>query len=92
MNDIDIKHACSFTGHRPERLNGLSEESVMAWLTERIKAAIADGYTDFITGMQRGVDHWAAEIILEIRKENDSPLFSSYRCIHRSSRRNVGDN
>lgn len=78
MNNINIKHACSFTGHRPERLYGLSEESVMAWLTEQIKAAIADGYTDFITGMQRGVDLWAAEIILEIRKENDSiRLFSA---------------
>ncbi len=72
MKDIDIKHACSFTGHRPERLNGLSEETVISWLSEQIKAAIEDGYTDFITGMQRGVDLWAAEIILEIRKENDS--------------------
>ncbi len=78
MNNIDIKHACSFTGHRPEKLNGLSEESVMTWLAEQIKAAIADGYTDFITGMQRGVDLWAAEIILELRKENDSiRLFSA---------------
>ena len=66
--EIDIKHACSFTGHRPERLE-MSEDKVIAWLEEQIRKAVSDGYTDFITGMQRGVDIWAGEIVLKLRKE-----------------------
>ena len=66
--EIDIKHACSFTGHRPERLE-MSENTVITWLEEQIRKAVEDGYTDFISGMQRGVDIWAAEIVLKIKKE-----------------------
>ena len=66
--EIDIKHACSFTGHRPERLE-ISTAKVKRWLEEQIRKAFEDGYTDFITGMQRGVDIWAAEIVLRIRDE-----------------------
>ena len=68
MTNVDIMHACAFTGHRPERLDA-PEEHVKKWLEERIRQAIADGYTDFITGMQRGVDLWAAEILLDLKKE-----------------------
>ena len=68
MNEIDIKHACSFTGHRPERLE-MSENRVLTWLEEQIRKAVDDGYTDFISGMQRGVDLWAAEIVLKLKKE-----------------------
>ena len=66
--EIDIKHACSFTGHRPERLE-MSEDKVIAWLEEQIRKAVEDGYTDFISGMQRGVDIWAAEIVIKLKKE-----------------------
>mgnify|MGYP002508193063 CR=1 FL=1 len=31
--------------------------------------AIADGFQTFISGMARGVDLWAAEIVLELRDE-----------------------
>ncbi|MBR1905628.1 MAG: DUF1273 family protein [Clostridiales bacterium] len=65
MNEIDIKHACSFTGHRPEKL-GMAEDVVIAWLEKQIRKAVDDGYTDFISGMQRGVDIWAAEIVLKL--------------------------
>ena len=68
MTEIDIKHACSFTGHRPERLE-MDEGVVKAWLEEQIRKAASDGYTDFITGMQRGVDLWAADIVLKLKKE-----------------------
>ena len=66
--EIDINHACSFTGHRPERLE-MSEDKVIAWLEEQIRKAVEDGYTDFISGMQRGVDIWAAEIVIKLKKE-----------------------
>ena len=59
---------CTFTGHRPERLE-LPEEQVKEWLKEQIERAVDDGYTDFITGMQRGVNIWAAEAVLKLRNE-----------------------
>ena len=68
MNKNDYSKACCFTGHRPERL-GLPEEKVIKWLEEQIDKAIADGYTDFISGAQRGVDIWAAEIVLKKKSE-----------------------
>ena len=57
--EIDIKHACCFTGHRPERLE-IPPGKVKRWLEEQIRKAVEDGYTDFVAGMQRGVDIWAA--------------------------------
>ena len=72
MTNIDIKHACTFTGHRPEKLDA-PEAQVKEWLEEQIRQAVADGYTDFITGMQRGVDLWAAEILLKLKQEG-SPV------------------
>ncbi len=65
----DITHACAFTGHRPERLT-IPERKVITWLEEKIDEAVAEGYTTFITGMQRGVDIWAAEIVLKLREMN----------------------
>ncbi|WP_028236250.1 SLOG family protein [Pseudobutyrivibrio sp. MD2005] len=68
MLKIDIERAVSFTGHRPERLD-MPEDKVQEWLEYQIRKAVADGYTDFISGMQRGVDLWAAEIVLKVRSE-----------------------
>ena len=68
MSNIDSKYACSFTGHRPERLD-LPEAQVIKWLAEQIRQAVGDGYTDFISGMQRGVDIWAAEEVLKLKEE-----------------------
>ena len=68
---INIKHACTFTGHRPERMSE-TEEKVKTWLKEQIGKAIEDGYTDFISGMQRGVDIWAAEAVLKMKEEGKS--------------------
>ena len=62
-------HRCCFTGHRPEK-RVRSEIEIKAALREEIKQAIQDGLTVFITGMARGVDLWAAEIVLDLRKRN----------------------
>ena len=64
--DNKNKNACCFTGHRPERLE-MSEKKVTNWLTEQVEKAFDDGITDFITGMQRGVDIWAAEAVLGLK-------------------------
>lgn len=64
-------HRCCFTGHRPEKLN-TSEKEVKAALRKQIDQAVHDGFKVFITGMARGVDLWAAELVLEQRKRNDA--------------------
>lgn len=69
----DIGRSCAFTGHRPERLS-IPEERVVSWLEDKIEEAVANGYTDFISGMQRGVDIWAAEIVLRLRDSNPELL------------------
>ena len=66
---IDSKeHCCCFTGHRPEKLNR-SERDICADLEYEIQNAIDNGYTTFISGMSRGVDIWAAEIVLQLRND-----------------------
>lgn len=59
-------HRCCFTGHRPEKLN-MSEKEDISWLDAEIRQAIKDGFVTFISGMARGVDIWAAEIVLRLR-------------------------
>ena len=74
MNDSksDLKrHRCCFTGHRPEKL-GVSEARAKALLKSAIQQAIYDGYVTFISGMGRGIDLWAAEIVIEEREKNDN--------------------
>jgi len=63
-------HRCCFTGHRPEKI-GMSGEEIKQRLRLAIKDAINDGFTTFISGMARGVDMWAAEIVLDERKNNE---------------------
>lgn len=61
-------HRCCFTGHRPEKLTR-SEKEITALLETAIRAAVNDGFVTFISGMARGVDIWAAEIVLRLRDE-----------------------
>lgn len=55
-----------FTGHRPEKLTR-SDRAIKKDLEREIRQAIADGQNVFITGMARGADIWAAEIVLKLR-------------------------
>ena len=68
MND-KRQHRCCFTGHRPNKLD-YSENEIKPLLETAIDNAISDGYVTFIAGMAEGVDIWAAEIVLEKKKEN----------------------
>lgn len=63
------RHRCCFTGHRPEKLTR-SEHDIKSDLRHEIKQALQDGITVFITGMARGVDLWAAEVVLNLRKRD----------------------
>ena len=62
--DIIREYTACFTGHRPEKM-GRSEQEVKALLNRDIDRAVGDGFDTFITGMARGVDLWAAELIVE---------------------------
>jgi len=70
---LKIITAC-FTGNRVQRLpfvfNETNKESNMIKqrLEEEIRKALANGYSHFITTMQLGIDIWAAEIVLRIKK------------------------
>ena len=59
---------CCFTGHRPEKLQR-KEKEIRSDLEREIRQAIQDGLTVFITGMARGIDINAAEIVLQLREE-----------------------
>ena len=61
-------HRCCFTGHRPEKLDR-PESEIIALLESEIRKAVDDGFVTFISGMARGVDIWAAEIVLRLRDE-----------------------
>lgn len=63
------QHRCCFTGHRPEKLTR-SETEIKKALETAIRQAIDDGFVTFITGMARGVDIWAGEIVLQLRRGN----------------------
>lgn len=67
MTEIEKRmHRCCFTGHRPEKLTR-GETYIKRALERQIKTAIDDGLYVFITGMARGVDIWAAQIVLNLR-------------------------
>ena len=69
MTEQELRqHRCCFTGHRPEKLNR-SEDEVIRGLKKEIRTAIADGFETYISGMARGVDIWAAEIVLAFRDD-----------------------
>ncbi len=59
---------CCFTGHRPEKLN-MSEKEIKILLEKAIKTAVKDGYLIFISGMARGIDIWAGEIVLKLKNK-----------------------
>jgi len=65
----NIEKSCCFTGHRPEKLN-MSETEVKEKIRNEIVKAIQDGFITFISGMARGIDIWAAEIVLQEKKNN----------------------
>lgn len=70
MNEQEKRQRrCCFTGHRPEKLR-TNEATVNQKLEKEIRQALNDGMNVFITGMSRGVDIWAAMIVLKLRDEN----------------------
>lgn len=67
---------CAFTGHRPKSFPWKDNETVPGCvllketLAEQIQLLADKGVTDFLSGMAQGVDLWAAEIVLDLKKKN----------------------
>ncbi len=64
----------SFTGYRPEKLPFFGEDDPLcaelkSRLCVQIKSLIENGAKIFNSGMALGVDMWAAETVLELKKE-----------------------
>lgn len=71
MDEAELrKHRCCFTGHRPEKLK-TPEERLETLLEAEIQKAITGGFTTFITGMAKGTDIVAGEIVLRLREQDD---------------------
>lgn len=76
--DIIKKRTVCFSGHRPEKLplNGYSGSRVTRYLKSILYKEILDsitaGYDRFITGLARGVDLWAGEILMELKAQGEN--------------------
>ena len=75
--DIIRSRTVCFSGHRPEKLplNGDSGANVIRYLKsilyKEVLDSIAAGYDRFITGLARGVDLWAGEILMELKAQGE---------------------
>lgn len=56
---MNRNNTCCFTGHRPEIIT-VTETRVYEWLKTQVEEAASNGYVNFISGMRRGVDIYAA--------------------------------
>ena len=67
---------CAFTGHRPKsflwKYNEAASDCVLLkdTLAKQIRLLVDSGVTEFLSGMAQGVDLWAAEIVLDLKKKN----------------------
>jgi uncharacterized phage-like protein YoqJ len=73
-----VNKICCFTGHRPQRLPwGYNEsdfrcQQLKIRIRNEVQKAIAEGYTNFISGMALGTDTYFAEIVLKERERNNA--------------------
>ena len=70
-SDIIRSRTVCFSGHRPEKLpSGENFTRVLKSILYKVVLdSIDEGYDCFITGLARGVDLWAGEIILELKAQ-----------------------
>lgn len=66
---------CCFSGYRPEKMPSDMTEGSPAFMDmlHQLKLAVCDaadhGYRHFLSGMSRGFDIWAAEIVLDLARQ-----------------------
>ena len=77
MAGLNTPFAVCFTGHRPEKLPGGNEKRMLeSLLYGEILIAVQDGARTFYAGMAQGVDIWAAEMVLSLRRQHDLRLIA----------------
>lgn len=68
-----LEKTVCFSGHRPEKLpDGGSDcsqviRTIKSVLYKEIIESAENGYTSFVTGLARGVDLWAGEMVMELK-------------------------
>lgn len=69
MKFTDKERCCCFTGHRPEKMN-MTESDAKRRIRSVLARTVAAGFNTYITGMAEGFDVWAAECVIEMKREN----------------------
>ncbi len=64
--DQQRRRRCCFIGLRPEELTRPADD-IKIDLENEILRAVREGYTVFITGMDRGTDIWAGNIVARLK-------------------------
>lgn len=84
---------CCFTGHRPQSFSWKYNEGNLRCIMlkfrlkrEIVRAIKRDGIQHFLTGMALGVDTWAAEIVLSLRKRRHVTLECVLPCHDQDAR------
>ncbi len=74
-----------FTGPRPQKLGGFDtvegarmKITIMNMLTSAIRRAVLAGYNTFISGGALGVDQWAMEAIIVLKKD---PIYNHIKLV-----------
>ena len=73
---MSLENTCAFTGHRPKSFPFGYDEShpdckkIKKRIKKEIKAMMKKGVDIFISGAAMGVDMWAMEAVLELKKQN----------------------
>ena len=68
MSDKDI--TCTVNGMRPHKLPvGMHLDKLLKQIECEIRQSLTRGYALFLSGMAMGVDIWAAQIIIKLKKE-----------------------
>ena len=68
---MEGKTVC-FSGHRPTKLPCHDESSpetnrLKSMLYKAIYDCVEEGYTNFVTGLAKGIDNWAADMVIEFK-------------------------
>jgi len=86
-----IQKTCCFSGLRTQKLPWKADENdlqcirLKELLREKIVSLILDnGISHFISGMARGVDTYAAEIVLELKKTYPITLECALPCMEQA--------
>lgn len=92
INKLFQSQTACFSGHRPNGLGGYDESNYLnQYVKDQLKINIENLIVNknikyFISGGALGVDTWAAEIVLELKKKYQIKLFIAQPFLNQSSK------